>query len=302
MKQKLLVSQIQNFSLHDGPGIRTTVFLQGCNLRCKWCHNPETWKKKSILSYTENKCIGCGQCIEICPSGAQQIQNGQHIYERTLCTVCGKCVEICCTEALEIVGSYYSVEELSELLLRDRRLYEISEGGVTFSGGEPLLQPDFLKETLKLCKNEGIHTCIDTAGYGLSDYDEILNHTDLVLLDLKHIHKTDYEKMTGRSMDRFEEFLNALKKHQTKIWIRHVVVPGITDSEDHMAQLKAYIQTIPNVEKVELLPYHLLGTNKYKVMDIPYSLEGVPAMDKKKTEMLQQTYFDHVYFMEEKSC
>ena len=302
MKQKLLVSQIQNFSLHDGPGIRTTVFLQGCNLRCKWCHNPETWKKKSILSYTENKCIGCGQCIEICPSGAQQIQNGQHIYERTLCTVCGKCVEICCTEALEIVGSYYSVEELSELLLRDRRLYEISEGGVTFSGGEPLLQPGFLKETLKLCKNEGIHTCIDTAGYGLSDYDEILNHTDLVLLDLKHIHKTDYEKMTGRSMDRFEEFLNALKKHQTNIWIRHVVVPGITDSEDHMAQLKAYIQTIPNVEKVELLPYHLLGTNKYKVMDIPYSLEGVPAMDKKKTEMLQQTYFDHVYFMEEKSC
>ena len=124
----------------------------------------------------------------------------------------------------------------------------------------------------------------------------------LVLLDLKHIHKTDYEKMTGRSMDRFEEFLNALKKHQTKIWIRHVVVPGITDSEDHMAQLKAYIQTIPNVEKVELLPYHLLGTNKYKVMDIPYSLEGVPAMDKKKTEMLQQTYFDHVYFTEEKSC
>lgn len=169
-------------------------------------------------------------------------------------------------------------------------------------GGEPLLQPDFLKETLKLCKNEGIHTCIDTAGYGLSDYDEILNHTDLVLLDLKHIHKTDYEKMTGRSMDRFEEFLNALKKHQTKIWIRHVVVPGITDSEDHMAQLKAYIQTIPNVEKVELLPYHLLGTNKYKVMNIPYSLEGVPAMDKKKTEMLQQTYFDHVYFTEEKSC
>jgi len=302
MKQKLLVSQIQNFSLHDGPGIRTTVFLQGCNLRCKWCHNPETWKKESILSYTENKCIGCGQCIEICPSGAQQIQNGQHIYERTLCTVCGKCVEICCTEALEIVGSYYSAEELSELLLRDRRLYEISEGGVTFSGGEPLLQPDFLKETLKLCKNEGIHTCIDTAGYGLSDYDEILNHTDLVLLDLKHIHKTDYEKMTGRSMDRFEEFLNALKKHQTKIWIRHVVVPGITDSEDHMDQLKAYIQTIPNVEKVELLPYHLLGTNKYKVMDIPYSLEGVPAMDKKKTEMLQQTYFDHVYFTEEKSC
>ena len=200
------------------------------------------------------------------------------------------------------VWESYNCNQLYEEVRKDELYFLASCGGVTFGGGEPLLQPDFLKETLKLCKNEGIHTCIDTAGYGLSDYDEILNHTDLVLLDLKHIHKTDYEKMTGRSMDRFEEFLNALKKHQTKIWIRHVVVPGITDSEDHMAQLKAYIQTIPNVEKVELLPYHLLGTNKYKVMDIPYSLEGVPAMDKKKTEMLQQTYFDHVYFTEEKSC
>ena len=227
-----------------GPGIRTVIFMNGCRLRCKYCHNPEMWTKK------ENN---------ITP------------------------------------------EEIVKKVLRNKPYFK-NNGGVTFSGGEPLLQPDFLKETLKLCKNEGIHTCIDTAGYGLSDYDEILNHTDLVLLDLKHIHKTDYEKMTGRSMDRFEEFLNALKKHQTNIWIRHVVVPGITDSEDHMDQLKAYIQTIPNVKKVELLPYHLLGTNKYKVMDIPYSLEGVPAMDKKKTEMLQQTYFDHVYFMEEKSC
>ena len=239
------VHSIESMGLVDGPGIRTVIFLQGCALRCRFCHNPDTWELSD--------------------------------------------------------GTEYTPEELVAKIRRFKPYFK-EDGGVTFSGGEPLLQPDFLKETLKLCKNEGIHTCIDTAGYGLSDYDEILNHTDLVLLDLKHIHKTDYEKMTGRSMDRFEEFLNALKKHQTKIWIRHVVVPGITDSENHMAQLKAYIQTIPNVEKVELLPYHLLGTNKYKVMNIPYSLEGVPAMDKKKTEMLQQTYFDHVYFMEEKSC
>lgn len=239
------VHSIESMGLVDGPGIRTVIFLQGCALRCRFCHNPDTWELSG--------------------------------------------------------GTEYTPEELVAKIRRFKPYFK-EDGGVTFSGGEPLLQPDFLKETLKLCKNEGIHTCIDTAGYGLSDYDEILNHTDLVLLDLKHIHKTDYEKMTGRSMDRFEEFLNALKKHQTKIWIRHVVVPGITDSEDLMVQLKAYIQKIPNVEKVELLPYHLLGTNKYKVMDIPYSLEGVPAMDKKKTEMLQQTYFDHVYFMEEKSC
>ena len=239
------IHQVESFGSVDGPGVRYIVFLKGCHMRCRYCHNPETWKEEG--------------------------------------------------------GTLETAQEVFDKAYRYRNYWK-NGGGITVSGGEPLLQPDFLKETLKLCKNEGIHTCIDTAGYGLSDYDEILNHTDLVLLDLKHIYKTDYEKMTGRSMDRFEEFLNALKKHQTKIWIRHVVVPGITDSEDHMAQLKAYIQTIPNVEKVELLPYHLLGTNKYKVMDIPYSLEGVPAMDKKKTEMLQQTYFDHVYFTEEKSC
>ncbi len=129
----------------------------------------------------------------------------------------------------------------------DLNLIFKEDGGVTFSGGEPLLQPDFLKETLKLCKNEGIHTCIDTAGYGLSDYDEILNHTDLVLLDLKHIYKADYEKMTGRSMDRLKNF-ECFKKHQTKIWIRHVVVPGITDSEYHMAQLKSLYSNDSNLE------------------------------------------------------
>ena len=188
MKQKLLVSQIQNFSLHDGPGIRTTVFLQGCNLRCKWCHNPETWKKESILSYTENKCIGCGQCIEICPSGAQQIQNGQHIYERTLCTVCGKCVEICCTEALEIVGSYYSVEELSELLLRDRRLYEISEGGVTFSGGEPMMQAEILYDLCNRLQKEHISVAFETAlAFPWKVIHRMTECADLFLVDFKKI-------------------------------------------------------------------------------------------------------------------
>ena len=138
----------------------------------------------------------------------------------------------------------------------------------------------YTKETLKLCKNEGIHTCIDTAGYGLSDYDEILNHTDLVLLDLKHIHKTDYEKMTGRSMDRFEEFLNALKKHQTKIWIRHVVVPGITFQREELLALGRYLKTLTNMEKLEVLPYHSMGKVKYDSLGIEYPLRDTPQLSK----------------------
>lgn len=174
-------------------------------------------------------------------------------------------------------------------------------GGVTFSGGEPLMQPEFLLEVLKLCKQENIHTCIDTAGCGMGNYEEILTYTDLVLLDLKHINPKDYQTITGHTMKRFHEFLSALEQSGTPIWIRHVVVPGITDSKDHMLKLQKYVSQIPNIEKVELLPYHLLGTNKYKVMGIPYSLDGVPAMDKEKTKKLQEKYFggyDHVERME----
>ena len=212
MKQKLLVSQIQNFSLHDGPGIRTTVFLQGCNLRCKWCHNPETWKKESILSYTENKCIGCGQCIEICPSGAQQIQNGQHIYERTLCTVCGKCVEICCTEALEIVGSYYSAEELSELLLRDRRLYEISEGGVTFSGGEPMMQAEILYDLCNRLQKEHISVAFETAlAFPWKVIHRMTECADLFLVDFKMFDNEKHKEYTGTENTLIKENLKKLE-------------------------------------------------------------------------------------------
>lgn len=170
--------------------------------------------------------------------------------------------------------------------------YFKQNGGVTFSGGEPLMQPEFLLKTLKLCRQEGIHTCIDTAGFGQGDYDEILSYTNLVLLDLKEITELAYESMTGRPMERFNEFLKALERNSTKLWIRHVVVPGLTDSEEHMQELKEYIDRIPNVEKVELLPYHLLGANKYEVMNLSYPLKGVPAMDKERTKQLQETYFD----------
>lgn len=228
------VHSMESMGLVDGPGIRTVIFFQGCSLRCRFCHNPDTWEFSS--------------------------------------------------------GEITDPETLVKKISRFKPYFK-NTGGVTFSGGEPLMQPDFLLETLKLCKQENIHTCIDTAGYGMGSYDEILEYTDLVLLDLKHVSKTDYKQMTGRTMDRFQEFLSALEKSETPIWIRHVVVPGITDSQEHMKNLKTYISTIPNVEKVELLPYHLLGKNKYEVMGIPYSLDGVPAMDKEKTMDLQSKYF-----------
>jgi pyruvate formate lyase activating enzyme len=230
------IHSIETMGLVDGPGIRVVVFLQGCALRCKFCHNPDTWT-----------------------------MNG---------------------------GEEYTPEQLVKKIERFKSYFSSSGGGVTFSGGEPLRQPEFLLECLKLCKSKGINTCIDTAGYGFGDYDEILKYTDLVLFDIKHITREGYKNITLMEIDESLNFLEAMKRNNTKIWIRHVVVPGITDGVEHLKELKEYIDTIPNVEKVELLPYHLLGKNKYDALEIKYPLEGVKAMDKDLLKKYQKEIFE----------
>lgn len=229
------IHSIETMGLVDGPGIRVVVFLKGCALRCKFCHNPDTWNMEG--------------------------------------------------------GEEYTPEELVKKLENFKPYFKSSGGGVTFSGGEPLRQPEFLLETLKLCKSNGINTCIDTAGYGFGDYDEILKYTDLVLFDIKHITKEGYKKVTSRNIDESLKFLEAMKRNKTRMWIRHVVVPGLTDDVVHLKALKKYIDKIPNVEKVELLPYHLLGVNKYEALGIQYPLEKVKAMDKDLVKKYQKEIF-----------
>ncbi len=219
----------ESMGLVDGPGIRTVVFMQGCSLRCAYCHNPDTWNFQGG--------------IEITP------------------------------------------EELVKKIVRFKPYFK-NGGGVTFSGGEPLMQPDFLIETLKLCKEQGIHTTIDTAGYGVGRYDEILKYTDLVLLDIKHVDDNGYKNLVGQSKKGFDEFLQAVQKANTKLWIRHVVVPGITDSEEHIKKLASIIKSIKNIEKVELLPYHTLGVEKYNKMGIQYKLSHVGSMNKEELDKL----------------
>lgn len=227
------IHSIESMGLVDGPGIRTVVFIQGCKLRCAYCHNPDTWN------------LNCG--TEVTP------------------------------------------EELMKKILRFKPYFTRSGGGVTFSGGDPLVQPEFLLEMLKLCKANGIHTTIDTAGYGDGNYDEILKYTDLVLLDIKHIDSDGYVVLTGRDTKDVNLFLDALRRSNTKVWVRHVVVPGYTDTKDHMEKIATIInEEIPNVEKIELLPYHVLGVNKYDKLGIKYRLEGVEPMDKEKTKELQE--------------
>jgi len=227
------IHSVESMGLVDGPGIRVVVFMQGCTLRCLYCHNPDTW------TLDGNK------------------------------------------DALD-----FTPEELVNKISRFRGYFEKSGGGVTFSGGDPLKQPEFLKETLKLCKEAGIHTTLDTSGVGFGDYEEILKYTDLVLYDVKHLTREGYKDMTGIEIDETQKFLEACKKMGTKMWIRQVVVPGKTDSEEYIRELGKFIKTLDNVEKVELLPYHLLGVNKYETLGIKYRLEGLEAMDKEACKAL----------------
>lgn len=221
--------------LVDGPGIRAVVFMQGCRLRCRYCHNPDTWA--------------------------------------------------------QVGGETMTPEALVARLRRFQPYFAPSGGGVTFSGGEPLMQPEFLLQALRLCHEAGIHTCLDTAGVGEGDYEAILRHTDLVLYDVKHHTPQGYEAITGRPMDETLRFVEAVRRAGAPMWVRHVLVPGLTDGEEHLRGLARYVQTLPRVQRVELLGYHLLGASKYKTMGIPYPLEGVPALSEARRAACQR-YID----------
>lgn len=224
------IESVETMGLVDGPGIRYVVFMQGCPLRCLYCHNPETWAERKENSTTP--------------------------------------------------------EELVEKILRFKPYFE-DGGGVTFSGGEPLHQPEFLLETLKLCKEKGIHTCLDTSGVGKGLEEEILKYVDLVILDVKAIDPEEYTKITSRPIQASLNFLNLCQKMHKKMWLRQVIVPGLNDDEEHILRFKKFIDSLENIENVELLPYHLYGIQKYKKLGIPYRLDGVPAMDIDRCRDLQ---------------
>ncbi len=222
------IDSIETLGLVDGPGIRVVVFLQGCPLRCLFCHNPETWTLNDKFLITPDELV-------------------RHIYK---------------------YRNYFGID-----------------GGVTFSGGEPLLQHDFLLECLKLCKKMGINTCLDTSG-SCRGYEDILKYVDLVIWDVKALENDAYHRMTGQDISVSLDFLKYCQETGVKMWIRQVVVPGINDNVSYINKLKEFIRPLKNIEKVELLPYHLLGVSKYKQLGIPYKLEDVPAMDKAKCDEL----------------
>jgi pyruvate formate lyase activating enzyme len=262
IRSEALLFNIQRFSLHDGPGIRTTVFFKGCPLQCRWCSNPESWNPFIEVMTRDAKCIRCGRCAEMCPLGAISFtpESGRKI-DWTKCDNCLRCVDVCPSGAITKAGWLTSVDEVMAEVRREAVFYRHSGGGVTLSGGEPLLQPRIAFELLKACKQEGINTALDTSGYASWELlQQILEYSDMVLYDIKHLNPQHHRRGTGRSNSTILK--NARRAAQmTRMWLRIPLVPGYNDSPEHLIQVGEFGAQL-GVEKICLLPYHRWGETK----------------------------------------
>jgi len=276
MPSKGMIFDIKRYAIHDGPGIRTTVFLKGCPLRCLWCHNPESISGSPQLIYTPQKCIGCGHCFDACQNGAHILVEGHHVMDRRKCISCGACAEGCFSGALEIAGQMVTVDEVMAEMLRDRIFYINSGGGVTLSGGEPLFQPEFTLALLEAAKEEGVHTALDTSGYTPWDVLEgVVRFTDLVLYDLKQMDSRAHRALTGVPNELIIDNLRRLDGHDIPIWVRIPLIPGRNDGDSHFHAMGEFLSRLENIERVEILGYHRLAESKYERAGMEYTLKGL---------------------------
>ena len=263
------IFDIQRNSYVDGPGIRTTVFFKGCNLRCAWCHNPESQSAIPQMMFYKNKCTGCGKCKEKCPNNLEK------------CELCGICTLYCPQNAREICGKKYTVGEVMGEILKDKIFYENSGGGVTFSGGECMLRIDFLEAILKECKKNGINTAVDTAGHvPFEDFERILPYTDLFLYDVKCFDSKKHQEYTGKGNELIFENLAGLLRTDKKVWVRIPVIPTVNDSVEEMTAIRKMLDSFGHPDKVELLPYHSMGDHKYEAIGTKAQGFSVPSKER----------------------
>ena len=280
------VFNIQRYSIHDGPGIRTTVFLKGCPLNCWWCQNPESQLSGQEMVFWEDRCIGCGACSLNCPSGAIQMENKKPVTDKNKCNLCGECFRICPAQAREMIGKKLTAEEIIKEVEKDLVFYEESDGGVTFSGGEPLKQSEFLESLLICCQKKKIHTAVDTSGYiSWGILNKISPKVDLFLYDLKLMDNERHKKYTGVSNELILENLKKLSSVHNNILVRFPVIPGINDDYQNIKEIGKFLSSL-KIAQVNILPYHYIGIDKYRRLGRTYKLVTTqPPSEEKLSEV-----------------
>jgi pyruvate formate lyase activating enzyme len=269
-----MVFDIKRYAIHDGPGIRTTVFLKGCLLNCPWCHNPEGKAREQEFMWYEEKCIGCRDCQDACTKEAISFSDDSLHLDQRKCDLCEVCVEVCHSQALKLVGKRMTVAQVMKQVEKDMAFYDESGGGVSISGGEPLIQPEFLSSLLKACKELGIHTAVDTCGYVKSDVLlKISEHVDLFLYDLKVIDDEKHTRFTGFSNELILKNLRELSNAGQKMIMRFPLIPGVNDDEEDIQQLGEFISSLKGVKELSILPYHKAGVEKSRRLKKPKDTE-----------------------------
>jgi pyruvate formate lyase activating enzyme len=268
-----IVTDIQRFSIHDGPGIRTTVFLKGCNMCCRWCHNPETIGPRPQIQLFPDKCIGCGACLEACTRGAHVQAGGAKEFRRELCLACGQCAKTCYAEAIVLVGKDMTAGEVVAEVMQDREFYKNSGGGVTVSGGEPLFQVEFTHEILRLCRERGLHTAVESnMAWPWKRVTPILPLTDLVIVDIKLMNGEAHREWTGLPNDTVLANAERLSRQKVDLIVRTPVIPGVNDTPEEIDRIAAFIAPFENLLYYELLPFHPMGTGKYRSLGMEWKM------------------------------
>jgi pyruvate formate lyase activating enzyme len=286
-----LISRIQKYSLKDGPGIRTTVFLKGCSMHCSWCSNPELIRPAPEILSNRAICIQCGGCFEVCPEGAIQLIDGDYLIEASSCNECGLCVEKCPVCARELIGRWIPVDQLFLELMKDQVFYATSGGGVTFSGGEPALHPKFVKRVAQKLQENRIHVALDTSGnVPWECYHTLFGHIDLILFDFKFMDEEKHQKYTGVSNKLILSNANKISALGVPMIARLIILPGLNDTATEIERKILFLQQLESVIQIDILPYHKLGLGKYPMLGKEYPLEDLEPPNREGLEKLKSIF------------